>query len=202
MMRFWITLWWLIWVSVAPALAQLYRWTDDAGRIHITDNPATIPPAYRDRAHSSTSEVPTADTNADSPPVAPSLPPRPPAPSRPLPQDTISTLKPQIQELQEQITTARQERQTHLDQLRNERPVHATPEFVRQRRQIAETGQALLLVEQKIDALAAALERAQKQWQAQQTPPTPNPTGFDQAGHDATYWQGRLSAIRDRLRQA
>ena len=50
MRRLWIALWWLIWVSVSPALAQLYRWTDNAGKIHITDNPATIPPAYRDRA--------------------------------------------------------------------------------------------------------------------------------------------------------
>src|SRR5574341_912367 len=132
MMRFWISLWWLIWVSVAPALAQLYRWTDDAGKVHITDNPVTIPPAYRDRARSSTSEAPAADTNANIPPVAPSPPPHAPAPSPPLPQDAISALVSQIQELQEQISTARQERQTHLEQLRDERPVHAMPEFVRQ----------------------------------------------------------------------
>ena len=169
MMRFCIALWWLICVSVSPALAQLYRWTDDAGKIHITDNPATIPPAYRERARSSTSEAPAADTNADTPAVAPS-PPRLPAPSQPLSQDASAAVVSQIQELQQQITTARQERQTHLEQLRDERPIHATPEFVRQRRQIAEAGHALLTVEQQIDSLSAALEQAQRQLQAQQTP--------------------------------
>src|SRR5262245_28319895 len=105
MLRFWLTFWWLIWVSVTPALAQLYRWTDDAGKIHITDNPATIPPAYRDRIHSSTSEVPAADTSTDITPVAPSPRSQASAPSQPLPQDAISALVPQIQELREQITT-------------------------------------------------------------------------------------------------
>src|SRR5712692_416014 len=57
MMWLGIALWWLIWVSVSPALAQLYRWTDDTGKNYITDNPAIIPPAYRERARSSTSEA-------------------------------------------------------------------------------------------------------------------------------------------------
>jgi len=188
-------------VSVSPALAQLYRWTDDAGKIHITDNPATIPPAYRERARSSTSEAPAADTNADTPAVAPS-PPRLPAPSQPLSQDASAAVVSQIQELQQQITTARQERQTHLEQLRDERPIHAMPEFVRQRRQIAEAGRALLTAEQQIDTLSAALEQAQQQLQAQQPPAAQSPTGFDKEGHDATYWQRRLGAVRDRMSQA
>jgi len=108
----------------------------------------------------------------------------------------------QIQELQQQIATARQERQTHLARLRDERPGHTTPEFVRQRRQIAETGHALLLVEQQIDTLSAALEGAQKQLRAQQTPAAPSTTGSDKEGRDATYWQRRLRAIRDRMSQA
>ena len=49
-MGLWIALVWLIWVSVSPALAEVYRWTDDAGKVHLTDNPDTIPPAYRARA--------------------------------------------------------------------------------------------------------------------------------------------------------
>ena len=202
MMRFCIALWWLICVSVSPALAQLYRWTDDAGKIHITDNPATIPPVYRERARSSTSEAPAADTNADTPAVAPSPRPRPPAPSQPLSQDARAAVVAQIQELQQQISTARQERQTSLEQLRDERPIHATPEFVRQRRQIAEAGRALLTAEQQIDTLSAALEQAQQQLQAQQPPAAPSPTGFDTEGHDATYWQRRLGAVRDRMSQA
>src|SRR5207253_1311666 len=153
MRRVWIALWWLIWVSVSPALAQLYRWTDDAGKVHITDDAATIPAPYRDRARSSGSEAP---------PVAPSPPQEPPAPSQPPSQGTTSTLMAQIRELQQQMTTARQERQTAIEQLRDERPVHATPEFVRQRRQIAEAGRTLLTVEQHIDTLSAALEQAQQ----------------------------------------
>jgi hypothetical protein len=47
MMGLWIALVWLIWGSVSPALAEVYRWTDNAGKIHLTDNPDTIPPAYR-----------------------------------------------------------------------------------------------------------------------------------------------------------
>ena len=62
MMGLWIALVWLIGVSVSPALAQLYRWTDDTGKVHITDNPETIPPAYRDRARSSASDAPPPDT--------------------------------------------------------------------------------------------------------------------------------------------
>jgi hypothetical protein len=201
MMRFCIALWWLVWVSVSPALAQLYRWTDDAGKIHITDNPATIPPAYRERARSSTSEAPAADTNATPPAVAPSSP-RLPTPSQPLSQDASAAVVSQIQELQQQITTARQERQAHLEQLRDERPIHATPEFVRQRRQIAEAGRALLTVEQQIDTLSAALEQAQQQLQARQTPAAQSPTGFDKEGQDETYWQRRLRAVRDRMSQA
>lgn len=202
MIRLWIALWWLVWASTSPALAQLYRWTDDAGKIHITDNPATIPPAYRDRARSSPSEAPASDTNAAPPSGASSSPQRVPAPAQPPSQDTSVAAVPQIQALQEEIAKARQERQTHLEQLRDERPIHATPEFVRQRRHIGETGQALLRVEQKLDTLSAALEQAQKQWQAQQAPPVQSSTGFDQEGHDATYWQQRLGALRDRMSQA
>ena len=202
MMWLWIALWWLLWVSISPALAQLYRWTDDAGKSHITDNPATIPPAYRERARSSTSEAPAADTNADTPAVAPPPPARPPAPSQPLAQDASAAVVSQIQELQQQITTARQERQTHLEQLRDARPVQTMPVFVRQRRQIAEAGRALLTVEQQIDTLSAVLEQAQQQLQAQQTPTAQSTTGFDKEGHDETYWQRRLRVVRDRMSQA
>jgi clan AA aspartic protease (TIGR02281 family) len=32
----------------APAMAQSYRWTDERGAPHYTDDPSTIPPAYRE----------------------------------------------------------------------------------------------------------------------------------------------------------
>src|SRR5712691_1070479 len=75
----WIALVWLIWVSVSPALAELYRWRDDAGKIHLTDNPDTIPPAYRARARASGADTPAADET----PSADAQP----APPQPLPAD-------------------------------------------------------------------------------------------------------------------
>lgn len=201
-MRIWIALWWLIWASISPALAELYRWTDDTGKSHITDNPATIPPAYRDRVRSSPSEAPASDTNVATPSGASSPAQRAPAPTQPPSQDVSSAVVAEIQALQQQVAKTRRERQTLIEQLRSERPIHATPEFVRQRRQIAETGQALLRVEQKFDTLSAALEQAQKQLQAQQSPPTQSITGFDKEGHDATYWQQRLRALHERMSQA
>jgi hypothetical protein len=61
MMGLWIALVWLMWVSVSPALAETYRWTDDAEKAHLTDNPDTIPPAYRARARASGSDTPATD---------------------------------------------------------------------------------------------------------------------------------------------
>ena len=79
----------------------------------------------------------------------------------------------------------------------------ANPLLVRQRRQIAELAQALLTVEQRLDTLQAALEQAQQQRQARHAPP-PEQSGviLDKAGNDATYWQQRVTAARERLRQA
>ena len=138
----WIALVWLIWVSVSPALAEVYRWTDDTGKVHLTDNPDTIPPAYRAWARASGSGTPATD-ETPSVKVRPS-PPQPlpadrlPATQAPAPSATLTT--PEIAELERQIAAARQERQTYLEQLSSEREVQATPVFVRQRRQIAELG--------------------------------------------------------------
>jgi Domain of unknown function (DUF4124) len=204
MMGLWIALVWLIWVSVSPALAEVYRWTDEAGKVHLTDNPDTIPPAYRARARASGSGTPAAD---ETPSVN-----APPSPSQPLPADrppvsqapalSGTPMTPEIAELERQIAAARQERQTYLEQLSRERPVHANPRFVRQRRQIAELGYALLNVEQQLDTLQAALQQAQQQLQALQPPP-PEQSGIvlDQAGNDATYWQRRMTAARERLQR-
>jgi hypothetical protein len=74
--------------------------------------------------------------------------------------------------------------------------------MVRQRRQIADLGYALLTVEQQLDTLQAALEQAQQQLPARRTPP-PEQSGvsLDRAGNDATYWQQRVTAAREQLRQ-
>jgi hypothetical protein len=205
MMGLWIALVWLMWVSVSPALADVYRWTDDAGNVHLTDNPDTIPPAYRARAHASGSDTPAADETppVDVQPSSPQLLPadRPPASQAPAPAAAPTT--PEIAELERRIAAARQERQTYLEQLSSEREVHANPLFVRQRRQIAELGYALLTVEQQLDTLQAALEQAQQQLQARHAPPpAQSDVVLDQVGHDATYWQRRMTAARERLQQA
>ena len=205
MMGLWIALVWLVWASVSPALAEVYRWTDDAGKIHLTDNPDTIPPAYRARARASGSGTPAADetpsVNAPPSPPRPLPADRPPASQAPALSGTPTT--PEIAELERQIAAARQERQTYLEQLSSEWPVHANPLFVRQRRQIGELGYALLTVEQQLDALQAALEQAQQQLQALHAPPLEQSNVvLDRAGNDATYWQQRVTAARERLQQA
>ena len=204
-MRLWIALVWLIWVSVSPALAEIYRWTDDTGKVHLTDNPDTIPPAYRARARSSGASPSATDAtpsiNVQPSPLQPLPTERTPTSQAPAPAATPTT--PDIAELEQQIAAARQERQTYLEQLSSEQPVYANPLFVRQRRQIAELGYALLTVEQQLYTLQAALEQAQQHQQALHAPP-PEQSGIvlDQAGNDATYWQQRMSAARERLQQA
>jgi hypothetical protein len=119
----------------------------------------------------------------------------------PAPSATPTT--PEIAELERRIAAARQERQTYLEQLSSEREVHANPLFVRQRRQIAELGYALLTVERQLDTLQAALEQAQQQLQTRHTPPSAQrDIVFDRAGNDVTYWQQRMTAARERLQQA
>ena len=202
-MGLWIVLVWLICVSVSPALAEVYRWTDATGKVHLTDNPDTIPPAYRARARASGSDTPAADATPTVN-MRPS-PPQPPVDRTPTPQapaPAAAASAQQIAELEQQIAAARQERQTYLEQLSSEWPVHANPLFVRQRRQIAELGYALLTVEQQLDTLQAALEQAQ-QLQARHTlPPEQSDVVLDRAGNDATYWQQRVTAARERLQQA
>ena len=205
MRQLWIALVWLIWVSVPPALAEVYRWTDDAGKIHLTDNPDSVPPAYRARARASGSGTPATE---ETPPVeaqpSPSQPPpaeRAPASQAPAP--SAAPTAQQIAALERQIAEARQERQTYLAQLGSAPAVYANPVMVRQRRQIAELGRALLTVEQRLDTLQAALEQAQQQQQDRHAPPPPQRgVILDNAGHDATYWQQRVTAARVRLRQA
>src|SRR5262245_13447592 len=108
MMRLWIALLWLIWVSVSPALAEIYRWTDEAGKVHLTDNPDTIPPAYRARARSSRSG-PSATDETPSVDVRPS-PPQPLPADRTLaaqaPAPAAAPTTPEIAELKRQIAAA------------------------------------------------------------------------------------------------
>lgn len=36
-------------LSASPAAAKLYRYTDNAGRLHVVDNPRKVPPMYHDQ---------------------------------------------------------------------------------------------------------------------------------------------------------
>ena len=201
MMGLWIALIWLIWVSISPALAEIYRWTDDAGIIHFTNDPGTIPPAYRARARASESDTPAAD---ETPTVdAQPSPPQPLSadrtPAAQAPASSVAPTAPHIVALEQQIAAARQERQTYFEDLGNIRDVQATPPFVRQRRQIGEWGYALLRVEQQIDTL----EQEMQQLQARSIPPpAPSDVAFDRVGHDAMYWQERMAVARERVQQA
>ena len=192
---------WLIWVSLSPALAEVYRWTDSAGKIHLTDNPDTIPPAYRARARASGSDTPAADEtpSVDTPPAPPQPLPVDRTPASQAPAPSAESMAQQIAELERQIATARQERQTYLEQLSGVPEVRATPEFVRQRRQLAELRQALLTVEQQLDTLEQALQQLQAR---DALPPEQSQVVLDKAGNDATYWQRRIAAARERLQQA
>ena len=201
MMGLWIALVWLTWVSVSPALAEIYRWTDDAGNIYFTNDPGTIPPAYRARARAFESGAPDADETptVDAPPSAPQPPPAERTPAAQAPASSVSPTAPQIADLEQQIAEARQERQTYFEQLGDIRDVQATPPFVRQRRQIGELGYALLRVEQQIDTL----EQDMQQLQARSTlPPEPSTVAFDRVGNSAMYWQERMAVARERVQQA
>jgi len=41
---------WLLAALGAPASADLYRWTDESGRLHFTSDPSKVPARYRDQA--------------------------------------------------------------------------------------------------------------------------------------------------------
>ena len=69
----------LLMVGLASGVAaELYRWADDSGQVHFTDNYGLVPPGYRDRVQSRPS----------SPPSEPPPAPRPSAPR------TVGRIKP------------------------------------------------------------------------------------------------------------
>lgn len=63
---------------VCPAFAGVYyQWTDDAGVVHLTDNPSKISPRDRERVREIT--VPDAPPSTEAQPSAAPQPPRPPS---------------------------------------------------------------------------------------------------------------------------
>ena len=77
-----------IWLSVfwaGLAWAQIYKWTDAQGTVHLTDNPSRIPPEYRSRVtveHATAPAPPTNPSNeATATPTDPAAPGEPPSPA-------------------------------------------------------------------------------------------------------------------------
>lgn len=212
MAQVWLILLCLLWVSVIPGLAEVYRWTDEAGRVHFTDNPDTIPPERRGHSRQLSPPTTTPEGTTDVPagprvPTTPTVTTGSPQPAAP---EDVSLLQRQARALEEQIAAALQARQKYLDQLKAVREVRASPDFGRQRRQIDELGRSLAAVERQLDTLYAELRQVQAKLQetgqATQPPPTgkrpPGEAVLDNQGHDRTYWRQRLEALQTRLRQA
>lgn len=63
--------------------ADIYRWEDEAGTIHFSDDLSNIPSAYRNKAHTIIREAPP----LPSPGPAPQAPPKAAEPSAPPPPD-------------------------------------------------------------------------------------------------------------------
>lgn len=43
---------------LAPAQAEIYKWTDRGGKVHFSDSMAAVPPEYRDQVEDKTSTAP------------------------------------------------------------------------------------------------------------------------------------------------
>lgn len=195
----WLLLLGCVWYSVTPAMAQLYRWTDKKGTTHITDNPAAVPPAYRAQAGVPPLGPVQPPPDAEPPPADTAAPKEAPEPQAP-PQDTPAPARAPSQAttpppVDPALLAAQKERADYLEQLRATRPIQTNPLLVRQRRQIGVLTRALVEVEQRIDALTATAQRVPDA-------PATSAAKRDQEGHDVTYWQQRVAAPRQRLRQA
>jgi Domain of unknown function (DUF4124) len=89
-------------ILAPPAAADIYRWEDESGVIHFTDDPSTIPAKYRGKSREILRTPPAAGKPSVSTMGAPSSPPGPSLSPRPsngvtldrpsLPQDDDATL--------------------------------------------------------------------------------------------------------------
>lgn len=79
---------------VPPACADIYRWEDDAGVIHFTDNLSSVPAKYRKKAREIQKTPPAAGKPSVSTMGAPSPPPGTPPPPKPSGGETIGRPSP------------------------------------------------------------------------------------------------------------
>lgn len=192
-------------LSMAPGYAEVYRWTDSAGKAHYTDQADVIPPERRHTMRS----LPAGETGStvgrpQPPPV--SRPPSAESPSLP----GVAGQNPgrpgqTVQELESQIGALLQDRRQLLDQLKAVRDIRMNPAFGRERRRVAAAGQALAEVEMRLDTLYAALQEKQtaSSGHAAETARVPSSGQVLEAqGHDQAYWRQRAAALRTEWQQA
>ena len=74
-----------------PASADIYRWEDESGVVHFTDDLSAIPAKYRGKAREIQKTPPAAGKPSVSTMGAPSSPPGPPHSPRPSSGETIGT---------------------------------------------------------------------------------------------------------------
>src|SRR5215467_14412483 len=66
-------------LPVTVSVAQIYRWTDETGRVHFTNNPDTIPPDRRPDSRQLPPDMPATPLPASVAP--PASPPSAPVPT-------------------------------------------------------------------------------------------------------------------------
>jgi chromosome segregation ATPase len=206
MMQFCCLLLGLFFLPATVSLAQIYRWTDDAGRVHFTNNPETIPADRRPYSRQITSGPSATPPPSDVAPAA-SLPSTlPSGSSQSEPSAPTADIQRRIHALEQQIAALRQERQQILDQLKTVRPIRMNPAFGQERRHVDHLGRTLATVEQQLDTLYAELQQLSRQQSAVTadtsiTPPTEEVI-LDKQGHDQSYWRQRFQTLQERLQQA
>jgi hypothetical protein len=206
MKKFWCLLLGILFLLATESLAQIYRWTDDAGRVHFTNNPETIPADRLPYSRQITPAPSATPPPSDVAPAAPLPSTPPPGESQREPAAPAADLQQRIHALEQQIAAARQERQQILNQLKAVRPIRMNPAFGRERRHVDALGRALATVEQQLDTLYAELQQLSWQ-QSAATAGTSNTSAaeavlLDKQGHDQSYWQQRFQTLQERLQQA
>ncbi|MGQ4808662.1 hypothetical protein NKDENANG_02050 [Candidatus Entotheonellaceae bacterium PAL068K] len=202
----------LVCLQALPSLAQIYRWTDEKGKVHFTDNLGTIPVNHLETSRelsSGSSRPPNFTSGARRPPSAVGSS-SPGSRLQAAADGGLDRLHQREQTLEQRIATAHQERQQYLERLSAVRSVRMNPAFGRRRRRVNQWGQALAAVEQQLDTLLTALQQVRTQMQAMEVEQTPAPAGppasqiggFDKQGHDRAYWQRRVKVVRARLQEA
>ena len=196
-------------LPVTVSVAQIYRWTDETGRVHFTNNPDTIPPDRRPDSRQLLPDRPATPPPASvAPPVSPPSAPVPAGAQSATPTG-MSPLQQKAQAVEQQIAAAQQERQYLLDEFREVRPIRMNPAFGgRERRRVDEMGRELAAIEMQLDTLYAELQDILQQQIAEEesvrspTSSPPREVIQDNQGHDQDYWQQRLGTLRERLQQA